>query len=142
MTSSKIDGISAETVEAASRLIQNACKFMGINLATRHGTHDENAWQLARQAIDALPEVVLRKDVRDETYYAWLIEQRDNNGKPTWLCNPYFPEFTDNAWDALHFGRKSDAEAYADSETYTLYISEHAFPSAKFTSKEARHVEE
>lgn len=69
------------------------------------------------------------KPVGDKTYYAWLIEQRDANGKPTWLCNPYFPEFTDNAWGALHFGRKSDAEAYAGSKTCDLYITEHAFPA-------------
>lgn len=77
----------------------------------------------------ALQSVASQGARKEKSYYAWLIEQRDDNGKPTWLCNPYYPEFIDNAWEALHFGRKRDAEAYADSEIHVLYITEHAFPA-------------
>jgi hypothetical protein len=64
-------------------------------------------------------------------YNPWLIERRDENGKPTWLCSGYLPEFTDNAWKALHFGRQEDAEEFADSDgsDYVLYITRHGFPS-------------
>lgn len=77
----------------------------------------------------ALQQAKPKQGVGD--YNAWLIEQRDSNGKPTWLSHYGFTTFTDNAWDALHFSRKQDAEHFADSDgsDYVLYITEHSFPS-------------
>jgi hypothetical protein len=77
---------------------------------------------------------------REQLYYAWLIEQRDSNGKPTWLkIDNFIHEQTDNAWEALHFGRKVDAEAYAaGNEDEVIYITEHAFQGPKVAALSTR----
>lgn len=52
-----------EREDAKGRILA-ACAAMGINLKTNHGTHADNAWQLAAQALDA--RAVAVKPVQDK----------------------------------------------------------------------------